>query len=186
MHTIADSEQARVAFIRASRGFLAFPLAGAVVWSAISVGGTLLPAQAALGAVLFGTGLIFPLALLIARFTGQKVFQPGNRYATLMGMSVLMVNLLWALHLSLAVVAPSLAPLSVAIGLGIHWIIFGWIIQSPLGVVHAILRTLLCTVAWHAFPANRISAVALVVVGCYAMTLVQLASFTRRFPPQAD
>lgn len=167
-------DEQRIAFIRNSRRFIAFPLAGALVWLAVAVAALVLPAKTAAYALLFGTGAIFPLALLIAKATGQQVFQPGNRFASLMGQAVLMVNLMWALHLTLFARLPSIAALSIALALGLHWIVFGWIIQSPIGLVHAILRTVLCTAAYLAIPQYAVSAVSMAVVASYTLTLFQL------------
>lgn len=173
-------ESQRQDFIRHSGRFLAFPLAGAIVWLAVGVVSFLVPPATRTYVVLFGTGAIFPLALAIARLTHQDIFQPGNPFAALMGLSVMMVNLLWALHLLLVVRLPDVVPLSIALALGIHWIVFGWIIQSPLGLAHAITRTLLCTAAFLMFPGHAVSAVAFAVVFCYAFTIVQLLTRFRR------
>ena len=75
-----------------------------------------------------------------------------------MGLSVLMVNLLWALHIPLFLYAPEFLPLSVGIGLGLHWIVYSWIIQHPVGLIHAILRTVLVLLAWFIFPESRLFA----------------------------
>ncbi len=173
-------EEQRTEFIRQSGRFLAFPIAGAVVWFAIGIASLVLPPKGALYALLLGSGAIFPLALRIASLTGQQVFQKGNQFATLMGSSVLMVNLLWALHFLLLARLPALAPVSIAIALGIHWIVFGWIIQSSLGLVHAISRTVLCTAAYAVFKEQAIFAVSMSVVLCYALTIGQLLAHFRR------
>ncbi len=172
-------EAQRLDFIRHSRGFLAFPLAGLAVWAAFGIVSVFVPATTALYVMLFATGAIFPLALGIAALTGQQIFQRGNRFATLMGQSVLMVNLLWALHFALLFERPALAPLSLAIGLGLHWIVFGWIIQAPLGLVHAIVRTAACTGAYLVGGTHRMAAIAAAVVVCYGITLVQLRNWRR-------
>jgi len=44
--------------------------------------------------MLFGTGLIFPVALLIGKLRGETLMDRSNPPSRLMGMSVLMVNLL--------------------------------------------------------------------------------------------
>lgn len=176
MPTIEDQ---RRSFIRNSGRFLAFPMAGAIVWLAVGLISLTVPAPTATYVVLFATGAIFPLALLIAKITGQQVFQPGNPFASLMGLSVLMVNLLWALHLVLVVRSPSVAPLSIALGLGLHWIVFGWILQSSIGLIHAIARSVLCTASFLLFPEHSVCAIALSVVLCYAFTIFQLKAHFR-------
>lgn len=172
-------ETQRLDFIRRSGGFLAFPLAGIAAWTVFGIASLVVSPTTAIYVLLFATGAIFPLALAIAALTSQEVFQKGNPFAALMGQSVLMVNLLWALHFLLIIRKPDLAPLSLALGLGLHWIVFGWIIQSPLGLVHAILRTVACTGAYLHGGDHRLACIAAAVVASYALTLVQLRSWSR-------
>jgi len=167
-------------FIQKSGRFLAFPIAGAIVWLAVGFASLMLSPQKSLLVLLFGTGTIFPLALGLAQLTKQEVFLKNNRFGTLAGQSVLMVNLLWALHLSLVYTAPEIVPLSIAIGLGLHWVIYSWIVEASFGIIHATVRTVLCTVAYHLFPSHQLFAVAVAVVMCYAMTCFQLVVLFRK------
>ena len=97
----------RLAYERETNRSLAMPLAGALVWLVIGALGYLLPANRATVAMLFGTGLIFPVALLIGKLRGENLTGRSNPLSRLMGMSVLMVNLLWAVHLPLLVGRPA-------------------------------------------------------------------------------
>jgi hypothetical protein len=162
----------RLAYEQETKRSLSMPLAGAFVWLVIAVFGCLLPENRAIVVMLFGTGLIFPVALLIARFRRENLTDRLNPLSRLMGMSVLMVNLLWAVHLPLLLGAPRFFPLSLGIGLGIHWIVYSWIIQHPVGLIHAILRTGLIVSAWSAFPTHRLLAVPVVIVIVYLISLV--------------
>lgn len=159
---------------RAGRS-LAMPIAGALVWSVVAVAGATLPERIATYVLLFGSGTMFPLALTLARPLGENPMENENPLGRLMGMSVLMVNLLWAVHVSAVLVAPELFPLTLGIGLGLHWIVFSWVIDHPVGIAHALLRTVLVTAAWWAFPEARLAAVAVGVVLCYALSIALLA-----------
>lgn len=86
-----------------------------------------------------------------------------------------MVNLLWAVHLPLVIGAPRFFPLSLGIALGIHWIVYSWIIQHPVGLIHALLRTGLVVTAWSAFPTHRLIASPVVVVVVYMVSLVVMS-----------
>lgn len=173
MQTLEDQ---RAEFIRKSGRFLAFPLAGAISWLLVAIAASFLEERTAIYVLLFSTGAIFPLALAIAKVTDQQVFQKGNPFASLMGLSVLMVNLMWVLHFVLLFRFPSVAVLSIALALGLHWIVFGWIIQSSVGIIHALLRTALCTAAFLLLPTSALSAVSAAVVACYLITIVQLST----------
>src|ERR1035437_8917542 len=165
----------RLAYEQETNRSLSMPLAGAFVWLAIAVFGWLLPENRAAVAMLFGTGLIFPVALLIAKFRRENLTGRLNPLSRLMGMTVLMVNLLWAVHLPLLLGAPRFFPLSLGIGLGIHWIVYSWIIQHPVGLIHAMLRTGLVVTAWSAFPNGRMLAIPAVIVMVYLISLVMMA-----------
>jgi hypothetical protein len=158
---------------------LALPVAGAIVWSAIGVAALILPPTTATLLLLFGTGAIFPLGLAVAHQLGERLIDNPSPLAALMGRCVLMVNLLWAVHLTVFALVPTYLPLTIGIGLGLHWIVFGWIIDHPVGLIHAATRTALVTTAWWLIPTHRISAVAAAVVATYAYTLYALATRPR-------
>jgi len=185
-HTRADHLAVLRADFEAQAGrSLSLPIAGALVWSIVAVAGLVLPDRIATLVLLFGSGAIFPLGLLIARALGERLIDNDSPLAGLMGMSVLMVNLLWAVHLSLWMVDVQLVPLTLAIGLGLHWIVFSWIIGHPLGLVHAVSRTGLVTAAWWLLPDHRVEAVALAVVVAYGYAILSLAARPRRAKPTA-
>lgn len=70
------------------------PLAGAFVWLVIAVFGYVLAENRAIVVMLFGTGLIFPNALLIAKLRRENLTDRSNPLSRLMGTSVLILNLL--------------------------------------------------------------------------------------------
>ena len=182
MSTLADL---RADFDERSRGSLSLPVAGLVVWACIGVLGLVLPpASASLGLV-FATGAIFPLAMGVARLRGEQLIENTNPLARLMGTCVLMVNLLWALHIPLLMQAPQFVPLSLGVALGLHWMVYSWIIRHPLGYQHAILRTVGLVAVWFAVPGNRVTASAAVVVAAYALTVVQMRARLAAHPALA-
>jgi hypothetical protein len=157
---------------------LALPLAGAIVWAIVGIAALVLSVRDATLVLLFGSGAIFPLGLALSRLLNEKLMSNTNSPVALMGMSVLMVNLLWALHLTLFIRDLGYLPLSLGIGLGLHWIVFSWIIHHPLGIIHVCLRTMLVTGLWWLFPSNQLTAVGVVIA--YAYSVYALA--TRRKP----
>jgi hypothetical protein len=147
-----------------------------IVWLAVAVGSLIAESQAGTLILLGGTGAIFPLAILIAKLRGENLFAASNPLARLMGLCVLMVNLLWAVHAALLIKSTDLLPLSIGIALGLHWIVYSWIVGHPLGLIHAVLRTVLVAAAWLGFPFNRVAAVAFAVVAVYAVSILQMAT----------
>lgn len=158
---------------------IALPLAGTVVWTVVGCAGAVLPASTAALVLLFGSGVIFPLGLLLGRLLGEDVMGRENPLSRLMGAAVGMVNLLWPIHILFYLRDPSSLPLTVGIALGIHWIVFGWIAGHPAGAFHAVARTALVTAVWIALPEMRFVAVPAAVVGVYAVTIAWLARTPR-------
>ncbi|MBA2668202.1 MAG: hypothetical protein H0U69_14330 [Trueperaceae bacterium] len=165
---------------------LSLPIAGALVWAIVAVAALLVPDRIATMVLVVGSGAIFPLGLLIARALGERLMNNDSPLAALMGMSVLMVNLLWAVHLTLFSIDVQLVPLTLAIGLGLHWIVFSWVIGHPLGVIHTVARTVLVTAAWWLLPDNRIEAIAFGVVITYVYAILALATRRRGSSTVAD
>jgi len=112
-------------FEHASRRSVSMPIAGAVVWAVVALLSTLFNEEISTYVLLFATGGIFPLALLIASQRREDLLSSKNPFSKLMGLCVLMVNLLWAVHIPLLLKAPEFVPLSLGIALGLHWIVYG-------------------------------------------------------------
>lgn len=167
-------EALRADFDVRSKGSMSLPMAGAVVWAAVAVIGMIVPAKTAIFALVCATGAIFPIALAIASMRSEKLMERTNPLSRLMGTCVLMVNLLWGIHIPLLLLAPEFIPLSLGIGLGLHWMVYSWIIGHGLGLRHAIGRTVGLVAVWFAFPEHRVTACALVVVVAYAVTLMEM------------
>lgn len=157
---------------------LALPLAGAIVWAVVGIAALFLTPRISTFVLIIGTGAIFPIGLLFARILREKLLNNTNPLAKLMGMCVLMVNLLWAVHITLLYIAPTLVPLTIGISLGLHWIVFSWIIGHPMGTIHSIARTILVTSAWWLFPEHPVSAVAGAVVITYLYSVIVLGTRT--------
>lgn len=168
----------RADFEMRSKRSMSMPIAGATVWCVIAILGMVLPFRSAILALAFGTGAIFPVAMVIARVRGEDLLNNTNPLASLMGTCVLMVNLLWALHIPLLMEAPQFIPLSLGIALGLHWMVYSWIIRHPLGYQHAMTRTVALVAVWFAFPEHTVTASAAVVVAAYLVTIYQMATRT--------
>lgn len=164
----------RADFDARAKGSMSLPLAGALVWAVVAVMGLVLPARSAVVALVFATGAIFPAALAIARVRGEALMERGNPLSSLMGTCVLMVNLLWGVHVPLLLQAPQFVPLSLGIALGLHWMVYSWIVGHGLGIRHAIGRTIGLVAVWFAFPDYRVTACAVVAVLAYAVTLMEM------------
>lgn len=119
-----------------SRGrFLAMPIAGAISWTLIGSAGAILPLPQAALALFIGTGLIFYLGLLVARFTGEDLLgktRKNNVFDRLFLLTVFMALLVYAIAIP-----------------------FSGIIQHWVGLFHGVARTVPTVAAWYLFPGHR-------------------------------
>tara|TARA_R110002073_G_scaffold206993_1_gene366932 strand:+ start:272 stop:853 length:582 start_codon:yes stop_codon:yes gene_type:complete len=175
-------DELRVDFERTSNRSMSMPIAGAIAWSVVAILSVMLEFHFALVATFICTGMIFLVAIGIGKIRSEEVLSNKNPMAKLMGMCAFMVNLLWAVHIPLFLYAPQFVPLSLGISIGLHWIVYSWIIQHPLGIIHAVLRTILIVLAWFVFAEHRPTSISLVIVFVYLLTLYQMNN--RRYSVQ--
>ena len=159
------------------------PIAGAIVWIIVGLVGLYLPFKTAILVLVFGTGAILPIALIVSKLRNEELLSSSNPLSKLIGACVFMVNLLWGLHIPLLIHAPQFVPLSLGIGLGLHWVVYSWIIRHPIGYIHAALRTVGLVLAWFVFPTYLIPASALAVVVSYCVSIFVMAS--RQIPDRS-
>jgi hypothetical protein len=171
-----DIEKLRAEFEQETNRSIAMPTAGAIVWAFAGLVSLKYQFGISVYILLFSTGAILPLALIVARARHEVLLSSKNTFAKLMGLCVLMVNLLWGVTIPLAIHAPEFVPLSLGIGAGIHWIVYSWIIQHSLGVIHAVLRTILVVTAWYVFPESRIFAISAAIVFVYCVSIFQMCT----------
>jgi hypothetical protein len=148
--------------------------------------GAILPdADAASIALFFCMPAVFPIALLVGRFTGEDVFgsKARNDLDGLFVYGILMSTLVWGIAIPFWVVEPSSLPLSGGILAGLMWVPLSWILQHWVGLFHAITRTLLVTVAWFLFPDHRFVVIPALIVIVYLVSIIALA--TRQLPKAA-
>jgi hypothetical protein len=82
--------------------------------------------------------------------------------------------------LALAIARPGLRAAQRGVGLGLHWVVYSWIIRHPVGYTHATVRTVAVLAAWWMFPDRVVTACAVAVVLAYGVAIYQMA--TRRVP----
>ena len=168
--------------LRASFGrsrMLSMPIAGAIAWSAAGVSGAILDdADTASIALFLCMPAVFPIALLISRFTGEDVFgaKGQNELDRLFGFGILMSMLVWGIAIPFWMVEPSSLPLSGGILAGLMWVPLSWILQHWVGLFHAIARTVLVASAWFLFPDHRFVVIPALIVIVYLISIVALAT----------
>lgn len=161
----------------AGRRFLAMPLSGAIVWLVVAVASQLLPPLAVVWVLFIGTGSIVYLAMLISNFTGERFLdksRPKNVFDTLLYYSLFASWLAFAIAIPFFQVDYTSLPLSVGILTCTMWVPFSWIIQHPVGLIHALARTGLIVIGWYLFPDQRFLVIPLIIVSIYLITIYVL------------
>ena len=160
------------------RRFLATPLAGTLVWLGLILTGLFCDARTQVLAVFIGTGSIVYLALLLSRLTGERIrFQSNqsrNFFDTLFLSAVGMSFLVYAIALPYFMQNYRALPFAVAVLTGLMWLPMSVLIQHWIGVVHAVVRTALCTAAWILYPEHSFVLQPVIVVAVYVLTIVVL------------
>lgn len=166
--------------------FLAMPMAGTIAWCVIGIAGLFLQAQMAALVLFVATGMIFYLALIIARVTGEDLLgktRKGNFFDKVFLSCIAMAWLVFAIAIPFFLIDPTSLPLSVGILAGLMWLPFSVLIRHWVGLFHALVRTVLIVLCWFAFPEHRFLAVSAVVVAVYLVTIAVLAK--RKLPVNA-
>lgn len=157
--------------------FLAMPIAGTIAWTAIGIAGAVLPIGAAAWALFIGTGMIFSIGVVVARFTGEDLLgreSKGNFFDKVFFHAVGMAVLVYSIAIPFFLVEPTSLPMSVGILSGLMWIPFSALINHWVGLFHGIARTVLLVVAHYAFPELRFVLIPAIIVALYLITIVVL------------
>ena len=155
------------------------PIAGMLFWATVAVAALRLnPNQLSL-LVLFGSGAIFPLAVLIDRSTQRRfsIASSANPVMQMFMQSLGLVALTWPLVILAARQAhdANLIVLGGAILMGIVWIPYGWGADDPVGLQHAIGRSVLSYIAFiYAPPLYKATSIACVVLLAYLYSLLRM------------
>jgi len=181
MHSTTRLNDLRADFLATSTQSM--PIAGIIYWAIVAVAALRVAPQQLAYIVGFGSGTIFPLALLIDRLRGRTIRRSStsNPVTQMFLQSLAVVALLWPLVLIAAFQTHSanLIVLGGAILMGIIWIPYGWAANDPVGLRHAIARCILSYACFLFVPAPyTASAISIAVLLCYLYSLI----FMRKSP----
>jgi hypothetical protein len=154
------------------------PLAGMLVWFALIFTGIFLSSRAQVLAVFIGTGSIVYLAMFLAKLTGEQVKFKSNKnrnfFDTLFLSAVAMCFLCYALAIPFFLENYRSLPFAVAILTGLMWLPIGVLIKHWVCIFHAVVRTILCTLAWVMYPEHSFVLQPVIVVAMYVVSIAAL------------
>ncbi len=161
-------------------GSTSMPLAGTVYWLIVAVASVYLPPHSVAMIVLIGSGMILPAGFLIDKLRGldkHKADMTGNPLLPMFLKGTAVVALLWPLVIVAAQAAkePNLIVLGGAVLMALVWIPYGSAADDPVGMQHAVGRTLASYGAYLFAPAPyTATAISVVVVLSYAYTVLRM------------
>jgi hypothetical protein len=165
----------RLASFHRLKGGYPVPLAGAVYWAVLAWAGGQLPLATWLTLAMFGSGAIFPLALLFARLLGNGFMKDRTASGDVLVPAFVSMLLFWPMLAASLRVAPELAPLILAIGMSLHWPVIGWSYgKTALYTSHAVVRTVVVFLIWTLLPDARLTLLPLSVCLVYLITIAAI------------
>lgn len=164
-----------------SRGGASLPVAGGIYWLGLAAAGLFLEPRSWCLVAFFTSGLILPLGMLLQKPFGARLFVPSP-LSSLFGIAMIPIALSFAVTIPAFFIDEQLVPLTLSVGMTVHWPAIGWIYGRTGFVVHAIVRTALVCAFWFALPESRFIAIPLVVSLVYAATVAWLVMATRTPP----
>ncbi len=175
-NSVKSIEQQLVEFRQ--RRFLAMPLSGMIVWTLLIFTGLLLPAYEAVMAVFIGSGSIIYLAMLVSRFTGERIrFEKAserNFFDSIFLATMVMSLLCFSLAIPFFQQDYRSLPFTLAVLSGLMWLPISTLLGHWVGYVHTLLRVSLCTLAWYLAPEHSFVLQPMIVVLCYGVSIVGL------------
>jgi len=142
--TAIDLRQATLAELRADvsartgRGINAI-VAGIGLWTVFAILGVLVHSEFVLAlCYVFGSGLLFPLSLVVAKLMHLDTYAKGNPLGTLAGLTGAVQILFIPLMLGAVFLVPTAVPWFLAVLVGAHFLPFAWLFASRAYVVAAI------------------------------------------------
>ena len=155
--------------------FLATPIAGAIAWLGIGISGMVFETLFAKSMSVFvGTGMIFYLALLVARFTNEDLLGrrgEKNLFDQFFLLTVFQAVAVYAIAIPFFLVDRTSLPMTVGILTGLMWIPFSGFAGHWVGIFHTSVRTAAVLALWYLFPEARFITIPFAIVAVYLLTL---------------
>ena len=173
-------------YLRLKGGF-PVPLAGAAYWLVLAWAGYALSLRDWVTVAMWGSGLIFPLALVLAKAFRNDFMRDKTAVSDVLLPTFVSMLLFWPMLGAAIWTEPQLAPLILAIGMSLHWPVIGWSYgRTALYTAHALVRAALAFAIWTWMPEARFTLLPLSVAVVYLATVAAILVDVRRGRWQAD
>jgi uncharacterized membrane protein len=173
---VTNIDEMRLDYVTRRKGNWAVPTAGMIAYSLAAILSLILEPRWHNLALVLCFWTIPPVGALLMKIRGEERGSPQeNSLFDLSTKARWMALSTWAIHIPIWIYAPTLLPITIGIGFALHWVIFSWIVNHPVGFIHLGMRIVLVLSAWHLFPDNRMGAVAAGIAIAYAISVFQLS-----------
>jgi hypothetical protein len=152
---------------------ISLPMAGAIYWCLLGAAGVLLDQSRWTYAALFGSGLIFPLGLILSKPMKSNLMV-SSPLSSLFFPALTSMFLSYPVSMIAALTNIAIAPLAFAIGMSLHWPVIGWVYGTKVCLYHAVVRVVLVTACWLEFPESRFVLIPFLVAAIYLVTVIGL------------
>jgi hypothetical protein len=171
----------RLASFHRLKGGFPIPLAGAVYWAMLAIAGLYLPLRGWMVIAMWGSGMIFPLALLFAKLFRNEFMKDKTAAGDVLLPTFISMFLFWPMLIAAVWTSPDLAPLILAIGMSIHWPVIGWSYgKTALYTAHAVVRAVVVFAIWVWLPESRLTLLPLSVSVVYLLSVAAILVEVRR------
>lgn len=175
LHTATLDELRADVSARTGRGINAI-IAGIGLWTVFAILGLVIRNEFVLAlCYVFGSGLLFPLSLLVAKAMRLDTYAKGNGLGTLAGIIGSVQILFIPLMVGAILLLPAAVPWFLAVLVGAHFLPFSWLFASRAYVFAAVSIPVAAGLIGLLLPAIVPVAVPLTVVVLLAVTAVGLA-----------
>ncbi len=171
----------RLASFRRLKGGFPVPLAGAVYWAVLAWAGTTMTLSGWINVAMWGSGAIFPLALLFAKLFRNDFMKDKTAAGDVLLPTFVSMFLFWPMLAAALGPAPQLVPLILAIGMSLHWPVIGWSYgKTALYTSHAVVRAIVTYAIWTFLPDARLTLLPLSVSIIYLASVAAILIEVRR------
>ncbi len=165
----------RHAHFRRLKGGFPIPLAGALYWLMLAWVGQAHNQRLWTTAAMWGSGLIFPLALGLAKLFHSDFLRDRTAVSGVLVPTFVAMLLFWPMFVGALWTAPALTSLILAIGLSLHWPVIGWSYGKTLiYTAHAVVRAGVVFYIWNWIPEGRLTLLPLSVTIIYLATVAAI------------
>lgn len=180
-----DIFKERIGAYRRLRGGFPVMLAGATCWAVLAVAGYAVEPRWWYLIALFGSGAIFPMALMYGAIFRNDFMKDRTAVTSVIGPAFVGMLLFWPIAIAAFWDAIDMFPLILAIGLSMHFPVIGWSYgRTALYSAHAVIRAVVVFLIWWKMPEARLTLLPASVSAIYLITvlavLVDSAASERR------